>query len=82
MEPCSSKLIGWIIVFEGCEMSKLRMAVVAGVVLVLQAGPAFAQACPPTGCTGGVPGPELGAGAAGLAAAIGMYRLLRQRTRP
>lgn len=59
-------------------MSQLRMVVLAGVVGVLQAGPALAQ-CQAFSCAGGVPGPELGAGAAGLVAAIGVFRLLRHR---
>ncbi len=62
-------------------MSKLRLATLGVVVAVLQAGPALAQCSDPAGCSNAVPGPELGAGALGMAVAYGMVRFFRGRVK-
>ena len=60
-------------------MTKVRIALIALTVGLLQAGPVAAQ-CPPGGCPA-VPSPEIGAGVLGLLAATGMVRLIRSRLR-
>lgn len=64
----------------GIEMTKVRIALIAITVGLLQAGPVVAQ-CPPSGCPQPVPSPEIGAGVLGLLAATGMVRLIRSRLR-
>lgn len=64
----------------GIEMTKVRIALIAVTVGLLQAGPVIAQCGIPGGCPA-VPSPEIGAGVLGLLAATGMVRLIRSRLR-
>lgn len=63
-----------------CKMASFRNALLVGVVTVLQSAPAFAQCNDPAGCAA-VPGPEIGAGVAGLILAGGIVYFLRGRAR-